>query len=58
MSTSLEVAYAASRLARHNSKLGASHHKVADRVLHYLKKMRLCALELDGSRAMTAEGFG
>jgi hypothetical protein len=39
MSTSLEVAYAASRLARHNSKLGASHrklgashHKVADRV--------------------------
>lgn len=40
-----DVAFAASRLGRHNINPGEEHHRAADQVLHYLKNTRNFALE-------------
>jgi hypothetical protein len=45
-----DIAFAASRLARHNTRPGPMHDAAADHVLHYLKNTRDLALEYDGNR--------
>ena len=46
-----DIAFTASRLAQHNTRLGLIHDTAADHVLHYLKNTRDLALEFDGNRA-------
>jgi hypothetical protein len=46
-----DIAFAASRLARYNTRPGPIHDAAADHVLHYLKNTRDIALEFDGNRA-------
>lgn len=46
-----DVAFAASRLARYNTRPGPLHQAAADHVLHYLKNTRDQAIEYDGTRA-------
>ncbi len=43
-----DIAFAASRLARHNQNPGPEHHAAADRVLRYLYATRFLALQLGG----------
>jgi hypothetical protein len=43
-----DIAFAASRLARHNQNPGPEHHSAADRVLRYLYGTRFLALQLGG----------
>jgi hypothetical protein len=46
--TRLDVAFAASRLARFNMNPGPEHHKAADQVLNYLQGSKALALQLGG----------
>ncbi|RYC78724.1 hypothetical protein BFJ63_vAg18401 [Fusarium oxysporum f. sp. narcissi] len=48
-----DVAFAASRLARHNSNPGPEHHAAADRVLLYLKTTKTLALQFGGDDVFT-----
>lgn len=48
-----DVAFAASRLARHNSNPGPEHHTAADQVLLYLRKTKTMALQFGGDDVFT-----
>jgi hypothetical protein len=45
-----DIACAASRLARYNTRPGPMHNAAADHMLHYLKNTRDLTLEFDGNR--------
>jgi hypothetical protein len=46
--TRIDIAFAASRLARFNMNPGQEHHEAADRVLRYLRGTKYHALQLGG----------
>ena len=50
MSTRPDIAFAVSRLSRHNLNPSQVHHDAADRVLQYLYSTRSLAIRLGGKK--------